>query len=154
MDVLLLQDIARVGKKNDLLAVGNGFALNYLLPRRLAIVATPIVRRLYAEAIKHRMEEKEQEKALQTGAAAALAGKSITFTKKATKTGKIYAAISEKAISTALKEQLQLDIPPESITIPSPIKALGTFEVHIQLGETELPLAVTVTAESSPQGKS
>ena len=74
MDILLLHDVATVGKKSDLLTVKNGFALNYLLPRRLAIVATPTVRKLYAEAIKKRMEEKEQEKALQAGAAAALAG--------------------------------------------------------------------------------
>ena len=97
MEVLLLQDVATVGKRNDLLTVGNGFALNYLLPKRLAIVATPTVRKLYAEAIKHRLEEKEQERAIQAGAAAAIAGKSITFTKKTTKTGKLYAAISEKA---------------------------------------------------------
>lgn len=153
MDVLLLQDITRVGKKNDLLAVGDGFALNHLLPSRLAIVATPTVRKLYAEAIKKRMEEKEQERTMQVDAAAALAGKSVTFTKKATKTGKIYAAISEKAISAALKEQLHLDVHHESITIPSPIKAIGTFEVRIRLGEAEQPLAVTVTAETTPTVK-
>lgn len=148
MDVLLLQDVATVGKKNDLLTVGNGFALNYLLPRRLAIVATPIVRRLYAEAIKRRLEEKEQERALQAGAAAALAGKSLTFVKKATKTGKLYAALSERAISEACKEQLNLDFPPEGISIPSPIKALGTFTVNIALGAVEQPLTIVITAES------
>lgn len=151
MDVLLLQDIARVGKKNDLLAVGNGFALNYLLPRRLAMVATPTVRKLYAEAIKKRMEEKEQERALQAGAAAALAGKSVTFVKKTTKTSKLYAALSGKAISEACKEQLDIDIAADDITIPSPIKALGTFEVRLKLGETEQPLAVIVTAETAPK---
>lgn len=149
MEILLLHDVATVGKKSDLLTVGNGFALNYLLPRRLAIVATPTVRKLYAEAIKKRMEEKEQEKALQVGAAAALAGKSIAFVKKATKTGKLYAALSEKAISEACKEQLNIVIAAEDITIPSQIKALGTFEVRLKLGETDQQLAVTVTAETT-----
>lgn len=149
MEILLLHDVATVGKKNDLLTVGNGFALNYLLPRRLAIVATPIVRKLYAEAIKRRLEEKEQERALQAGAAAALAGKSLTFVKKATKTGKLYAALSEKAISEACKEQLHLDISPEGIQIPSPIKALGTFTVNIALGAAEQPLTIVITAESA-----
>ncbi len=153
MAILLLHDVATVGKKSDLLTVKNGFALNYLLPRRLAIVATPTVRKLYAEAIKKRMEEKEQEKALQAGAAAALAGKFITFTKKTTKTGKLYAAISEKAISEALKEQHNLEIPPEAIAIPSQIKALGTFTVAITIGAVEQPLTVNITAEQS-KGKS
>ena len=151
MDILLLHDIATVGKKSDLLTVGNGFALNYLLPRRLAIVASPTVRKLYAEAIKKRVEEKEQEKTLQAGAAAALAGKSIAFVKKTTKTGKLYAALSGKAISEACKEQLNIDIAADDITIPSPIKAIGTFEVRIKIGETDQPLAVTVTAETAPK---
>lgn len=152
MEVLLLQDVATVGKRNDLLIVGNGFALNYLLPKRLAMVATPTVRKLYAEAIKRRLEEKEQERALQTGAAAALAGKSLTFVKKATKTGKLYAALSEKAISEACKEQLSLDIPPEDISIPSQIKTLGTFTVTLTLGAVEQPLTITIVAETA-QGK-
>lgn len=147
MEVLLLQDIATVGKRNDLLTVGNGFALNYLLPRRLAMVATPTVRKLYAEAIKRRLEEKEHERAMLTGAAAALAGKSLTFMKKATKTGKLYAALSEKAISEACKEQLNLAIPPEGISISSPIKALGTFTVTITLGAVEQPLTIIITAD-------
>ncbi len=147
MDILLLHDVATVGKKSDLLTVGNGFALNYLLPRRLAIVATPTVRKLYAEAIKKRMEEKEQEKALQAGTAAALAGKVITFTKKTTKTGKLYAAISEKAISEALKEQHNIEIPPEAITIPSQIKAIGTFTATMNLGTVDQSLIVTIIAD-------
>lgn len=154
MEVLLLQDIATVGKKNDLLTVGNGFALNYLLPRRLAMVATPTVRKLYAEAIRQRLEEKEQLRAIQAGTAAALAGKTITFTKKATKTGKLYAALSERAISEACKEQLNLDITPEGIQIPSPIKAIGTFTVTLTLGAVEQPLTVTVVAETTPKKES
>lgn len=151
MEVLLLQDLVTIGKKNDLLTVGDGFALNYLLPKRLAMVATPTVRKLYAEAIKKRMEEREQERAIQAGAAAALAGKSVSFMKKVTKNGKLYAALSEKAISEACKEQLNLDIPADGISIPSPIKALGTFTVTITLGAAEQPLTVTVAAETAPR---
>ncbi|MBI2523999.1 hypothetical protein HYW11_02165 [Candidatus Peregrinibacteria bacterium] len=112
---------------------------------------SPTVRKLYAEAIKHRLEEKEQEKTLQAGAAAALAGKSITFAKKTTKTGKLYAAVSEKAISETCKAQLNLDIAPENIQIPSPIKAIGTFTANITLGASEQPLTITITAETAPK---
>ena len=135
MDLLLLHDVPTVGKKSDLLTVKNGFALNYLLPRRLAIVATPPA----------------PKPSPQAGAAAALAGKSIAFVKKTTKTGKLYAALSGKAISEACKEQLNIDIAADDITIPSPIKAIGTFEVRIKIGETDQPLAVTVTAETAPK---
>ncbi len=147
MEVLLLEDVTGVGKKNDLLIVGDGFALNFLLPQRKALVATPSVRKRYAEQIKRRAEEKEREKQLQSNAAAAVAGKTVTFTKKATKTGKLYAAITEEQIAQALSEQHTLVVPKESISIPSPIKAVGTFTVSILAGGSEQALSVVVSAE-------
>lgn len=146
MEILLLQNVAKIGKKNDLLMVGDGFALNYLLPRRLAIVATPTVRKRYAEQIKRRAEEKELEKKLQSGAAQALLGKSVIFKKKATKTGKLYAAISEKAIAEALKEQLGMEVQEADIEVPEAIKATGTFEVKVSLGELSQMVSVVVEA--------
>lgn len=144
MEILLLEDINGIGKKNDLLIVGDGFALNFLLPQRKALVATPTVRRRYADQIKRRAEEKEREKQFQTNAAAAVAGKTVTFTRKASKTGKLYAAISELQIAEALREQHQLAISAESIAVPEPIKALGTFTVQVAVGSAQQPLTVQV----------
>lgn len=147
MEILLLEDIKGVGKKNDLLVVGDGFALNYLLPQRKALVATPTVRKRYAEQIKRRAEEKEQERKVKSDLGAAIAGKSLTFTKKATKNGKLYAAISEALIAEAMKEQLKLDIPEDSIEIPDPIKAVGQFQVKIRIGEMAQTVSITVKTE-------
>ncbi len=147
MEVLLLQDIAGIGKKNDLLVVGDGYALNCLLPRRAALVATPLVRKRYADLIRRRAEEREREKAVQAGAAKALAGKSITFTKKVTKAGKLYAAINKKAISEALKEQLFLDVAEESVMLEEPIKSTGTHTVRIKINEQMVQLSIVVDAE-------
>ncbi len=144
MEVLLLEDVNGIGKKNDLLVVGDGFALNFLLPQRKALVATPTVRRRYADQIKRRAEEKERERQFQTDAAAAVAGKTVTFMKKASKTGKLYAAITEEQVAEALKEQHQLDVSAESISIPEHIKAIGTFQVQITVGTTQQPLTVQV----------
>jgi len=149
MEILLLEDVTGIGKKNDLLVVGDGFALNYLLPQRKALVATPTVRKRYADQIKKRAEEKEREKALQVNAAAAVAGKTVTFQRKATKTGKLYAAITEEQIAQALAEQHSLPLSPESIAIPSPIKAVGTFTASVKAGGAEQPLSVVVTALAS-----
>ncbi|MFA6259652.1 MAG: bL9 family ribosomal protein, partial [Candidatus Peribacteraceae bacterium] len=63
MEVLLLQDINGVGKKNDLLIVGDGYALNFLLPQSKAIVATPTVRRRFSEQIRRRAMEVQKERA-------------------------------------------------------------------------------------------
>jgi large subunit ribosomal protein L9 len=147
MEVLLLQDVPGIGKKNDLLVVGDGFALNYLLPKRAALVATPLVRKRYAEFIRRRAEEREQEKAVAADAVKSLTGKTIVFTKKVTKTNKLYAAITEKNIVDALKDQHGLEVSVDAIRIDDPIKATGTFQVLMQLREQLVPLTVQVQPE-------
>lgn len=147
MEILLLENVAKIGKKNDLLIVGDGFALNFLLPRRLAIVATPTVRKRYAEQIRRRAEEKDMEKKQQAGVAEALSGKTITIKKKATKTGKLYAAISPKTIADAAFEQLKMEVAEDAILIDTPIKSVGSFEITAKIGALSQPISVTVTAE-------
>lgn len=147
MEILLLQDIAGIGKKNDLLIVGDGFALNCLLPQRKALVATPTVRKRYADQIRKRAEEKEREKQTQQQAAATLAGKSIQLARKVTKTGKLYAAVSADEISTALKDQHGLTFSASSIVLSEPLKVVGTTQVQIRVGESTHPLSVIVTEQ-------
>lgn len=153
MELFLLEDINGVGKKNDIVIVGDGFALNHLLPTRRALVATPTVRKRYADAIKRRAMERENEKKLHLEAAAMLAGKSVSFSRKVAKTGKLYAAISEQDIASALKDQHSIDIPASKISIADPIKGIGTFQVQVRLKETPLQLAVSVAREETPAKK-
>ena len=147
MEVILLQDIPGIGKKNDVLVVGDGYALNCLLPHRKALVATPTVRKRYAEVIRRRAEEKALERAAATSAASVLLGKKISLLRKTTKTGKLYAAITEKQIVEAMKEQLKIEAKDSAITIASPIKALGAFTVQVDLSGVSADLAVEVGAE-------
>ena len=153
MEILLLEDINGVGKKNDIVIVGDGFALNHLLPARRALVATPTVRKRYADAIKRRAEERENERKLQLEASTMLAGKTVSFARKVTKTGKLYAAISESDIAAALRDQHRLEIPAGKISISDPIKGIGTFQVQVRLSESPLPLAVSVTKEEAAKKK-
>lgn len=148
MEILLLQDIAGIGKKNDLLVVGDGFALNHLLPSHKALVATPTVRKRYAEQIKKRAEEKQRERDILMNAAAALAGKTIQFTKKvAAKTGKLYAGINEEQIVEALAKQLGYETDADHIVLAEHIKAVGTFPVGIKIGDVTQNVNVTVSEE-------
>lgn len=149
MEVLLLQDIPGVGKKSDLIIVGDGYALNFLLPRRAALVATPLVRKRYSDLIVRRAQERELEKNAKKDAATALSGKVITFTKKVTKTGKLYAAISEEAIIEELKKQLAVTAKPGDIEIPEHIKAVGAFPITVMLGDQRVQVTVKVEAEKA-----
>ena len=147
MELLLLQDISGVGKKNDIIIVGDGFALNCLLPQRKALVATPTVRKRYADQIKRRAEERETERKIVQQVVTALAGKSVTFSRKAAKNGKLYAGITDANISTAIHDQLGLEISEGNIEIADHIKALGTFTVQLKVGEMRYPLSVIVTED-------
>lgn len=149
MEILLLQDVPNVGKKNDLLLVGDGLALNFLLPRRLALVATPVVRKRFAESIRSRAEEREKEKSARTNAAEALAGKSLTFTKKASKTGKLYASITEKILADALRADLKVNVDAANIEISQPIKSVGSYTVNVRFGDINQALKVEVKAEEA-----
>lgn len=147
MEVLLLEDIPGIGKKNDLLLVGDGYALNCLLPRRQALIATPTVRKRYADLIKKRAIERQSEMETKQSAAAAVAGKKVTFTRKATKTGKLYAAITEKLIADALAEQHEVAMEEAAISLPEQIKAIGEFVATIDVAGRKEDVTVVVAEE-------
>jgi len=147
MEVLLLQDIPGVGKKSDLIVVGNGYALNFLLPRRVALVATPLVRKRYADLIRRRAEEIESEKVVKTSVANAISGKTIVITKKATKNGKLYAGITEDAIVKELNKQLGISIKEDDLDLVEHIKTVGAHLVSVQIGDQRVQVTVKVEAE-------
>src|SRR3989338_2160971 len=122
MEVLLLEDVPGVGQRNDIIVVKDGYALNHLLPRRRALVATPTVRKRYAEQIKNRAEEKMKESELARSPAAIFKDKTPPYTKKATRAGKLYAGVWEKKISEPLHEQPQIEVPGAHVTIAEHIK--------------------------------
>jgi large subunit ribosomal protein L9 len=144
MEVLLLSDIKGIGQKNDLLTVRSGYALNCLLPQRLAIVATPKVRQQYAEDIKKRAEMKQQEKSLQESLSNAIAGKVVKVKAEAAKGGKLYAAVSAEEIQKALFDQFSLSLPTDSVRIDTTIKSTGTHTVTVVLGADSTPLTVEI----------
>jgi len=147
MEVLLLQDINGVGKKNDLLIVGDGYALNFLLPQSKAIVATPTVRRRFSEQIRRRAMEVQKERASAEQTASAVGSKSLTFARKVTKTGKLYAAITEKHIAEALQKEHGLEVEEKNIKIGDHIKALGDYEVSVKIGGASETLTIKVQAQ-------
>lgn len=147
MEVLLLQDIAGVGSKDDILVVGDGYALNHLLPQSKALVATPTVRRRYADKIRARAEARERERMAAASGVAQAAGKTLTLKRKATKTGKLYAAITEKHIVEALKADHSIEVEETSVSIPEPIKALGEFTITLTMNDLTESMGVTVEEE-------
>lgn len=153
MEVLLLSDISGVGRKNDLIVVASGYALNHLLPLRKAIVVTPNVRRQYAAQIKQRAMERERERELQISVANAVSGKVVRIVAKAGKAGKLYASVSEQMIAETLKAQYGIDVSASAIETKGHIKTPGAHTVKLTIGAQTSELSIEVKAEEEKASK-
>lgn len=143
--VVLLADIKGVGKKGDIVEVSRGYADNYLLPKKLARIATEDVIKTIKELeeVKKRKLEKERQRALNL--ASKLKETRLVIKKKAGESGKLFGSITPKEIADALKSATGESIDKKSIVIDVPIKTLGEFKITVELGfgiKTDLILEV------------
>lgn len=133
MKVIFLQDVPRVGNRYDLKEVPDGYALNFLLPRKLAEVATlGAVASLEARKKEIAIEREVQENLLLKNLEE-IKGKTVTLKGKANEKGHLFSAIHKDEIVRAMKEQNRVDIGEEFISLPKPIKEIGKFEVPIKI---------------------
>lgn len=130
MKVILLQDVPGTGKKNQVLNVSDGFARNYLLPRKWAVEASEgsvkEIERRHAAQRQREMEERSAAEAL----AAQLKGKVITLRAKCGEKGRLYGSVTGQEIASALKEQHGVDIDKRKIEVSEAIRTVGEYEVQ------------------------
>src|SRR3989344_5487537 len=133
MRVIFLKDVPRVGKKYDIKEVNDGYAVNFLLPRRLAEAATL---KAVAELEIRKKEiviEREVQESLLLKNLEEIRGKTIIMKGKANEQGNLFSAIHKKEILEAMKDQHHADIMEEFIVLEKPIKAVGEFEIPISI---------------------
>ena len=133
MNVILLQDVKVTGKKDQIVEASDGYARNYLLPRKLAREAT-------AEALnsieksksadRHREEVKRQEA---EKLARDLKGKVVQLSVRGGENGKIYGSVTNDQIATALREQLKIEVDKRKIEVEEPIKTAGQAFINLKL---------------------
>ncbi len=127
----MLQNVENLGKEGEVKVVADGFARNYLLPKKLAEAATP------AAVQKAEMKVKEKEKEVQMELedaqklAELLEGREL-FIKVKEKEGKLFGSVNEKTVSKTLKSE-GLDISPDIIKLAEPIKEMGEYDAQVNL---------------------
>ena len=133
MKVILLEDVKSLGKKGDLVEVNNGYARNFILPKKLGVEATG----KNINDLKLQKAHQDKVAAEQLAAAKALAEdlaeKSVEVKMKVGEGGKTFGAISTKEIAAAAKEQLDMELDKKKISVDEPIKSLGVHNVKIKL---------------------
>ena len=148
MKVILLTDVKGTGKKSEILNVSDGFARNYLFPRKWAMEATPaavkeVERR---RALEEKLETERRAEA--TEKAAALKGQAIAITAKCGEKGRLYGSITTQEIADALKQQHGIEIDKRKIDC-EPIRQTGEYEATVSVySGISAKMKVVVTAVS------
>lgn len=133
MEVILLEDVKSLGKKGDIVKVSDGYARNFVLPKKLGVEANAKnkndLKLQKANADKIAAEQLAAAKDL----AQLLETKEVTVTIKSGEGGRTFGSVSSKEIAQAAKEQCDLELDKKKFQLPEPIKALGVYEVGVKL---------------------
>lgn len=133
MKVILLEDVKTLGKKGDIVDVSDGYARNFVLPKKLGVEANAKNRNdlKLQKANADKVAQEQLEAAQQL--AKILETKEVTLTIKSGEGGRTFGSISSKEIAQAAKEQCGLELDKKKIQLPEAIKALGAYEVGVKL---------------------
>ena len=134
MKVIFNVDVRGQGKKGEMKEVSDGYARNYLLPRKLATEATADNINALKLKEKSKAAQMAKEKAQAEENAKKLSGVQVIIRAKAVSGGKLFGAVTSQEISKALKEQFDIDIEKNKIVHADPIKTFGAFTVKAKLG--------------------
>lgn len=148
MEIILIQDVERLGSKDDLVKVKDGFARNFLIPQKKAIVATSTAKKVLAENIKQRAHKEAKLKNEALVIAEKLANKKITIGAKTSSLGKIFGSVNTIQIAEAINKK-GFEIDRKQIMLPEDhIKEIGTYSAKIKLHkEVIIEIEFEVVAE-------
>ena len=135
MKVILTQDIKGVGKKDEIINANDGYARNFLLPRKLAVEANAQNMSLLQGRKDSQNFKKDQEKQNALSVQEKLTKVRLRIKVKAGENGKIFGSITSKEIATELKSQQGIEIDKKKILLKDPIKETGVFNIEIKLYE-------------------
>ncbi|SMC00023.1 LSU ribosomal protein L9P [Thermanaeromonas toyohensis ToBE] len=148
MKVILLEDVPKLGKRGSVVEVADGYARNYLLPRKLAVTATE--ERLEELHREKDREAKKKQKELEEARRLAriLEGSTITVVARAGEGGKLFGSVTNKEIAQAIENTFHISIDRRKIELEEPLKLLGSYPVILRLHpEVQARITVEVVTE-------
>ena len=147
MEIILKQDVANLGYKDEIVKVKNGYANNYLLPKGMAIIATPVNKKIHAENLRQRAHKEEALRKNAETQQAALNGKTVKLIVKVGENGQLFGGINNIMVAEALKEQHNYDVDRKNIVVEA-IKAVGTYTAKVNVyKDIKAELNLEVVAE-------
>ena len=145
MEIILLQDVDNLGATNEVVKVKNGYARNFLLPRKLAVENSPSNNKQLQERLKLVRKKEELMLAQINSVIAKLNEGPVKLTAKTGTSGKIFGSITSLQLSRAIREQKGFDIDRKKISLPEELKEIGSYKAQIDFGggkQTEVSIDV------------
>ncbi len=133
MKVILLQDIKALGKRGELVEASDGYARNYLLPRKLAKEANAQAMNEYKNAENSKQYKIATEKAQAEAAKKKLEGKVFRMTARAGQSGKLFGSITSKQVAEEIKKQYNIVVDKRKVVLECDIKEFGTYKAEVKL---------------------
>ncbi len=147
MKVIFLKDVPRVGNKNEIKEVNDGYASNFLLPKGLAKVATGNAIKEHEIKMQEILVERKVQKNLLEKSLEEIKQKTITLYGKANEKGHLFQAIHKKEIIDALFKEHRAQINEEFIILEKPIKEVGDFQIPIKIGSQSSYFTLKIEAK-------
>ncbi len=144
MKVILLQDVAKIGRRHDVVTVADGYGLNKLIPQGLAEMATPANLRKVATKSAQNMALREAADSNFLEIVGTLEGKVIDVKVEANEDGKLYQALKLENIIKSVEEAEGVSLLPEMVVLKNPVKQLGEHSIHLVSGDKESILIINV----------
>jgi large subunit ribosomal protein L9 len=133
MEIILLQDVNKLGQKDDIIKVKDGYGRNYLIPQGIAVAASSSAKKMLSENLRQRAHKEEKIKAAAQEIATKLEGIKIVVGAKTSTSGKIFGSVNTIQIAESLKEK-GFDIDRRNITLPDDqVKEIGKYTAIIKL---------------------
>jgi len=149
MEVILREDVEKLGARGQMVKVASGYARNFLLPRKLAVAATESNKKIVEQERQAHLRRDAKEVADATDLGKMMANLSVTISQKAGENDQLFGSVTSKDIADLLEKQ-GYTIERRKIVLPEPIKTLGEFKVPLRLHRdvtTEITVHVTKEAE-------
>ncbi len=144
MKVILLSDVPKLGKKNDIKNVSDGYALNFLIPQGLVETATPKAIKRVEIIKKQEADQRKVRQDLLLKNFGDLKGIRVEMEKTANEKGHLFAAIHQNEIVSIIKNQTHLDVEPEFIVLTEPIKTVGEHEIEVKIEDRAVTFTLVI----------
>jgi len=138
MKVLLLKDVYKLGRAGDVKKVADGFGRNFLIPQKLAVLATPGAMKQAERIRQNALSERARLNTEMGTVAEALSGVTLTFSARAGETGRLYGSITTGDMAAAIEKETKIHVD-RRIIAHQPLRALGTFKVPVRLTVDLIP---------------